>query len=141
MQKQIALSIPAWASESTGNSRTRQHSREQRRGDSTNSERLGIRSKPVSKLVSRTRELVSYRPRSRNSRESISLISRTLPAGLETGGKIIMGLAGMTDEDIDRICQTMSRMNMAPFFFGEWWAIAWETLRWVVKGLPLILRD
>lgn len=61
--------------------------------------------------------------------------------GLETEGKIMMGLAGMTDDEIDRVCQTLSRLNLIPFFFGDWRPILWESLRWVTRGLPLILRD
>jgi flavin-dependent dehydrogenase len=61
--------------------------------------------------------------------------------GLETEGKIMAGLTHMTDEEIDRVCQTMSRINLAPFFFGEWRPILSATFRWIATGLPLILRD
>ncbi len=61
--------------------------------------------------------------------------------GLETESKIITSLAGMTDDELNRICQTLSRINLAPFFFGEWKPIIIETLKWVLTGLPWILRD
>jgi len=61
--------------------------------------------------------------------------------GLETEGHIILGLVGMSDEELDRVCQTLSRLNLAPFFFGDWRPIVGETLRWLARGLPLILRD
>lgn len=61
--------------------------------------------------------------------------------GLDTEYKIITGLANMTDAELDRICETLSRINLAPFFFGEWQPMLSETLKWVVTGLPLILRD
>ncbi len=61
--------------------------------------------------------------------------------GLNTETKIITSLAAMTDEEIDRICQTMSKVNLAHFFFGEWKPILVETIRWILTGLPLILRD
>lgn len=61
--------------------------------------------------------------------------------GLETEGKIFMGLAAMTDEEIDRVCQTLSKLNLASFFFGEWRPIAWETLGWLARQFPLVIRD
>jgi len=61
--------------------------------------------------------------------------------GLDTESKIITGLAKMTDEELDRLSQTLGKVNLAPFFFGEWQPMAAETLRWIVTGLPLILRD
>jgi flavin-dependent dehydrogenase len=61
--------------------------------------------------------------------------------GLDTEGKIITSLSAMSDEELDRLSQTLSKVNLAPFFFGEWKPIAVESLRWMVNGLPLILRD
>lgn len=61
--------------------------------------------------------------------------------GLDTESKIITSLAAMTDEELDRLSQTLGKINLAPFFFGEWQPIAIEALRWFVTGLPLILRD
>lgn len=61
--------------------------------------------------------------------------------GLETEGKIMAGLAAMTDEEIDRVCQTLGRMNLAPFFFGETGPILRELARWVLTSLPQIARD
>ncbi len=61
--------------------------------------------------------------------------------GLDTESKIITSLAEMTDEELDRLSQALGKVNLAPFFFGEWKPIAAETLRWIVTGLPLILRD
>lgn len=64
-----------------------------------------------------------------------------LSRGLDTESRIITGLANMSDNELDRICQTFSRINLAPFFFGKWQPILAETLRWIVTGLPFILRD
>ncbi len=61
--------------------------------------------------------------------------------GLDTEYRIITSLSEMSDEELDRLCQTLSRVNLAPFFFGEWQPLLSATLRWVVTGLPLILRD
>ena len=61
--------------------------------------------------------------------------------GLDTETKIITSLAEMTDEELDHLGQTLGKVNLSPFFFGEWQPIAAETLRWIVTGLPLILRD
>lgn len=61
--------------------------------------------------------------------------------GLDTETKIITSLAAMTDEELDRLGQTLGKLNLAPFFFGEWRPIAAATLRWFAAGLPLIVRD
>lgn len=64
-----------------------------------------------------------------------------LSRGLDTEYRIITGLANMSDDELDRVCQTLSRINLAPFFLGKWQSMLAETLRWIVKGLPFILRD
>lgn len=61
--------------------------------------------------------------------------------GLDTESKIITGLAAMTDEELDRLSQTLGKINLAPFFFGEMKPMLIETLKWVATGLPLIMRD
>ncbi len=61
--------------------------------------------------------------------------------GLDTEFRIINGLAGMSDPELDRVCETLSKVNLAAFFFGEWWPMLTETARWLVRALPLILRD
>jgi flavin-dependent dehydrogenase len=61
--------------------------------------------------------------------------------GLDTEYKIITGLANMNDDELDRLCETLSKINLAPFFFGQWRPMAVETLKWLVTGFPLILRD
>ncbi len=61
--------------------------------------------------------------------------------GVETEGAIMMALTDMSDDEIDRVCQTMSTMNMEPFFFGETGPIVRETLRWTVREFPRIVRD
>ncbi len=42
---------------------------------------------------------------------------------METEGRIILGLVSMTDEEMDRVCQICSKLDLAPFFFGEPWPI------------------
>ncbi|MFQ3547546.1 MAG: NAD(P)/FAD-dependent oxidoreductase [Termitinemataceae bacterium] len=61
--------------------------------------------------------------------------------GLDTESRIITGLTNMNDNELDRLCQTLSQINLAPFFFGKWQPMLAETLRWIVKALPFILRD
>lgn len=61
--------------------------------------------------------------------------------GMETEGKIILGLALMSDDEMDRVCQTCSRLDLAPFFFGEPWPMACALLAWIWRALPLIVRD
>ena len=69
------------------------------------------------------------------------LFQGPLLRGVETQGKVVLGLTGMTGEEIDRLCQTLSGLNLAPFFCGDWGLAAWEALKWVVRKLPWILRD
>ena len=64
-----------------------------------------------------------------------------LQRGLDTEYRIITSMATMTDDELDRVCQTFSRINLAPFFLGEWGPMLIETARWVLTALPLILRD
>lgn len=66
---------------------------------------------------------------------------QVLSKGLETESNIITGLAAMRNEELDRLCQTLSRLDLAPFFFGEWKAMLLESLRWMTTSLPFILRD
>ena len=61
--------------------------------------------------------------------------------GLETEGKIITSLTHMADDEIDRVCEALSRINLAPFFFGESGPILRTTVRWVATSLRLIVRD
>ncbi len=61
--------------------------------------------------------------------------------GLETESRIIMALTRMTDEEIDRVCQTLGRMNMAPFFFGDLGPILAGVAKWGVTSFPLLVRD
>lgn len=64
-----------------------------------------------------------------------------LQRGLDTEYRIITGLAGMTDAELDRVCQTLSKINLAPFSFGEWGPMLAETMRWLARAFPLIVRD
>lgn len=61
--------------------------------------------------------------------------------GLDTEFRIINGLAGMSDPELDRVCETLSKINLAAFFFGEWRPMLTETARWLGRALSLILRD
>jgi flavin-dependent dehydrogenase len=61
--------------------------------------------------------------------------------GLETEGRILLGLADMTDEELDRVCETLNGLNLAPFLLGRPWAMMCESFKWLVKDLPLIVRD
>jgi hypothetical protein len=60
---------------------------------------------------------------------------------METEGKIILGLASMSDEEMDRVCQSCGKLDLAPFFFGKPWPMLRESAKWLARALPLILRD
>lgn len=47
----------------------------------------------------------------------------------------------MSDPELDRVGETLSKVNLAAFLFGEWRPILAETVRWLGRALPLILRD
>lgn len=61
--------------------------------------------------------------------------------GLDAEFRIINGLAGMDDPELDCVGETLSRINLAAFFFGEWWPLLTESARWLAGALPLILRN
>jgi flavin-dependent dehydrogenase len=61
--------------------------------------------------------------------------------GLETEGRIVTSLTHMTDDEIDRVCQTFGRINLAPFFFGQTGPILRTAVQWIATSLPLIVRD
>jgi flavin-dependent dehydrogenase len=69
------------------------------------------------------------------------LFNRGFLRGLEMEGKIMQGLANMTDEEIDRLCQNLGRVNIAPFFLGETGPMIKTSLQWLLRSFPLILRD
>jgi electron transfer flavoprotein-quinone oxidoreductase len=60
---------------------------------------------------------------------------------LETERKVILGLMRLSDDAIDRLCQTLHVMGLTAPFFGAWRTIAWETVGWFVKQFPLVARD
>ncbi len=61
--------------------------------------------------------------------------------GLEIEGKIMQGLAHMTDNEIDRLCQNLGRVNIAPFFMGEKNPMIKASILWFIRSFPLIIRD
>ena len=61
--------------------------------------------------------------------------------GLDSEARIITSLSEMEDEQMDHLCQMLTQMNLAPFFYGEWKPIVSDTLRWFITRFPFILRD
>lgn len=61
--------------------------------------------------------------------------------GVETEGRIMLSLASMDDDEIDRACQTLGDLNLAPFFYGHWPTAMWESMRWSVTHLSSLIRD
>ncbi len=61
--------------------------------------------------------------------------------GVEMESKLLQGLANMDDEEIDRLCQNMGRINIAPFFLGKPGPILGTSLLWLLRSFPFILRD
>jgi hypothetical protein len=61
--------------------------------------------------------------------------------GLGTEDKIVHGLVGMADEEINRVCRTFSKTDLSPFFFGKRWPRIRESVKGVARGFPLIVRD
>ncbi len=79
------------------------------------------------------------------SRKSLAAYDRLyhgpFQRGLDAEFRIINGLAGMSEAELNRLCETLSKINLAPFFFGEWRPLLSETARWLALAWPLILRD
>jgi flavin-dependent dehydrogenase len=61
--------------------------------------------------------------------------------GVEMESKLLQGLANLDDEEIDRLCQNMGRINIAPFFLGKPGPILGTSLLWLLRSFPFILRD
>ncbi len=59
----------------------------------------------------------------------------------ERESKMMSGLSALPDPEIDRVCQTLSRLNLTPMFQGKRSSLVRELLHWLVTSLPLIVRD
>jgi hypothetical protein len=42
----------------------------------------------------------------------------------------------MSDDEIDRLCETLHALRLTAPFFGTWRTIAWEAVGWFVKQFP-----
>ncbi len=62
-------------------------------------------------------------------------------SSLEAERKLILGLMRMSDQEIDRLCETLHALRLTAPFFGTWRTIAWEAVGWFVKQFPLVARD
>ena len=74
--------------------------------------------------------LAAYNPLSRG------LIVRSL----EAENKLVTNLTGMSDDDIDRLCQTLNTLHLATPYYSNWRTIAWEMVGSLLKQFPLISR-
>jgi flavin-dependent dehydrogenase len=61
--------------------------------------------------------------------------------GLEAESKVMMGLTGMSNEEADRLCQTLQTLHLATPYFSNWRTIAWETVSWLMRQFPLGVHD
>ena len=75
--------------------------------------------------------LAGYNPLSRG------LIMRSL----EAENKLVMNLTGMSDDDIDRLCQTLNSLHLATPYYSNWRTITWEMVGSLLKQFPLLSRD
>ena len=62
-------------------------------------------------------------------------------SSLEAERKLILGLMRMSDDEIDRLCETLHSLRLTAPFFGTWRTIAWEAVGWFVKQFTLVARD
>ena len=60
---------------------------------------------------------------------------------LEAESKLMMNLCGMSDDEIDRFCQTLHTLNLSTPYFSNWRTIAWEAVGWFLRQFPFIARD
>jgi hypothetical protein len=59
----------------------------------------------------------------------------------EAERKVRLGLMRMSDDEIDRLCETLHSLRLTAPFFGTWRTIAWEAVGWFVKQFTLVARD
>lgn len=70
-----------------------------------------------------------------------SLFRSVVLRSLEAESKLLRNLSGMSDEDLDRLCQTLNTLHLATPYFSNWRTIAWETVGSLLKQFPLVSRD
>jgi flavin-dependent dehydrogenase len=69
------------------------------------------------------------------------LVSGSLLRGMAIESRMLTGLATMSDGELDRVAETLSRVNLATFFVGRPRAMLRATTRWLFRALPMIYRD
>jgi flavin-dependent dehydrogenase len=69
------------------------------------------------------------------------LLNESILPNLEAEAKIMLGLAHMSDDEIDRLCLTLDDLNLSTPFFSNWRTLAWEMMSWMIRQFPLMVHD
>ena len=68
------------------------------------------------------------------------LRSAILP-NLEAETRLLACLTRMTDDELDRLCQSLREVSASTAFFSNWRTLTWEMMGWIVQQLPRVVQD
>jgi flavin-dependent dehydrogenase len=70
-----------------------------------------------------------------------TMLHESILPNLETEAQAMLGMARLGDEEIDRLCQSLSAMNVSKPVFSNWRTLAWDVIGPLVREFPLLLHD
>ncbi len=72
---------------------------------------------------------------------SDAMLHESILPNLEAEAQAMLGMARLGDEEIDRLCQSLSAMNVSKPVFSNWRTLAWDVIGPLVREFPLLLHD
>ncbi len=69
------------------------------------------------------------------------MLHESILPNLEAEAQAMLGMARLGDEEIDRLCQSLSVMNVSKPVFSNWRTLAWDVIGPLVREFPLLLHD
>ena len=69
------------------------------------------------------------------------LLRSTILPNLEAETRLLAWLTRMTDDELDRLCQSLKDVTAPTAFFSNWRTLTWEMMGWIVSQLPRVVHD
>jgi flavin-dependent dehydrogenase len=66
------------------------------------------------------------------------LLRGPLVHSMEAESRLMMGLAGIGDDGIDRLCQTLQTLQLATPYLSHWRTVIWDTIGSLLTQFPII---
>jgi len=66
---------------------------------------------------------------------------RAVLAQLDGESRLLACLTRMTDDELDRLCQSLREVPASTAFFSNWRTLTWEMMGWIVQQLPRVVQD